>query len=1294
MPLSFKSSLYSFLENLCKTNSCEHGICVDTLFEQKCICEEGWAGERCDSAENKCAEDPCRNGGKCIRQITSYKCECSAGYFGKNCQHLVDHCISSPCSNNGTCTNLGPSYVCTCPLGYEGVHCEHNIDECKYNKCNEVGTQNCEDGINSFSCICKPGYEGSYCEQKIDQCKSSPCRNNGSCVDVGASFQCNCAEGWTGQRCEKQASVCMNNPCHNNGHCVPTSSGYFCVCPEGVSGKDCEVAPNRCMGEPCLNGGVCGDFGSRLQCTCNKSYRGDGCQYIKDLCGPDTCQNGGSCFVENGKFNCLCPSGFTGEHCETNINDCLTSPCPVNSQCIDQINGVYCRCPFNKMGSSCEKDIDEDYDFHFYDSLRPAVVSTALPFSLTGSEFTLSFWVRFDNEQGKGDVLTLYNSSHSNYSLDPVSLLEVNDEGFTLNLFADKPTLHLHFPTSQRVNNGRWNHLVFMWSSHHGSYSLIWNSIRLFDDSGYGVGKQLNINAIISLGSDMTPLEGSITRVHMWDRVISFEDEVPILATSCQESEPSLKNLLVRFSGYTVIKGKVERLSRSTCGRENVKLQEESEIIVENCPPDQYLLTSQREINVTWQEPMFLSRKSLIKIEKNLKPGQILTWGEYDVLYVAYDNASRSSRCSFKIIVAKEHCPVLQEPINGIQACEAWGPQLRYKACSIECRDGFEFSRPPSYFYTCSSDGEWRPRQDNKIMFRYPQCTKTIPATRVVVIKLAYPATTMCSDASKTALRSKLMDAINEINRKWTICSAMEANECIGVRIDIECVSDVSRTKREAHSFRIRVELPVKRTLVVDSVSGQKLAVADVLQDAILTNGAFNMEKVLPNGRPDLNTFQLLDQFHCQPGQIPVDDVCVPCAPGTYYSASSSECEPCAEGTYQPLSGRSQCFTCPSNQVTAGMGAISEDECKDNCKPGHYLDLTTSKCTACGLGFYQPKSGSFKCISCGIGKITLSNSSTTEEQCKDECPDGEQLSMSGVCQPCAFGFYRSRGENKQCVQCPPGTTTETTSSTRREQCNTPLCRPGQYLVKETKHCQFCQRGTFQDVEQQTSCKLCPVDHTTAAEGATAESQCYNTNQCTTGEDDCSWHALCIDLPDQNDIPSYECKCKPGYIGNGTYCKDACNNFCLNDGVCKKNPVGLVECVCKDYFTGERCEERVQQSSQKFTLIMAAIGGVVVVLVAIVSIVYMISCRFNRLDEIQPEKSHIDDLQNNFIYGPPIIDGARPVGYYYEDDDEFESKSMYVTEKDSDDNIRENTLEQRIRTAQQHMYRPSMTQDQI
>lgn len=187
----------------------------------------------------------------------------------------------------------------------------------------------------------------------------------------------------------------------------------------------------------------------------------------------------------------------------------------------------------------------------------------------------------------------------------------------------------------------------------------------------------------------------------------------------------------------------------------------------------------------------------------------------------------------------------------------------------------------------------------------------------------------------------------------------------------------------------------------------------------------------------------------------------VPCAPGSFYSSDSQKCHLCPEGEYQPLSGRSQCFTCPQGTVTPGAGAINEADCKGqfpcglfisplaNCPPGHFFDLSSSSCSPCGAGFYQSHGGSFDCIACGVGKTTLSDRATHEDECRDECPDGEQLSAAGSCRPCPIGTYRTRGEHRQCLGCPEGTTTEAVGSTRKSQCSIPRCKAGQFLVKET-----------------------------------------------------------------------------------------------------------------------------------------------------------------------------------------------------------------------------------------------------
>ncbi|PAV81132.1 hypothetical protein WR25_22379 isoform C [Diploscapter pachys] len=1062
-PKGFRGKRCHIKEDLCVSSPCVHGTCVDSLFKRSCLCEEGWTGENCETNIDECVDSPCKNGATCIDGIGNFTCHCQAGYRGVRCQHLIDHCAAQPCSNNATCTNLGPSYHCACLLGFDGVHCEHNIDECKLGKCNALGTETCQDGVNSFECVCKQGWTGENCEHKIDQCADSPCQNNATCVDIGSTFRCDCKPPWSGIRCEIEMGFCSSNPnpCKNDGHCVNLLGDYFCVCPEGVSGKNCEIAPNRCLGEPCLHGGVCGDFGSRLECACPKGYTGAGCQYLEDSCAPGVCKNGGECQRTSSGFHCKCTPGFTGSRCETNVDDCSSSPCPESATCIDQINTHKCLCSLNMTGAECDKPIEVDYDLHFYDPVRPSMATQSVPARLNGTAYTISLWVKFDAPNAKGTVLRMMSSSNSNYMTnDAWAMVIVTSEEVILRYKREAKPLHLHFPANQRINDGYWNHLVISWSAKSGTYSLVWNSIRLFADNWIDRRYDLNHNVTLVLGSAEYPVfEGLITRVNLWNRLLDFEKEIPIMVAGCQAADEIFDGLLVRFENYNEIVGKVERIPKSSCGREKRRnFEDENGVIrVEDCPTDQLLVSHKREMNVSWPEPTFIGVHPIVRVEKNMKQGQIVTWGEYDVLYVAHDNATNTAQCNFKIRVTREHCTDLPHPINGIQACENWGPQLKYKACSIECRDGFEFPRTPAIFYTCGADGEWRPREERNVLFRYPQCTKSVPATRVVHMSVNYPATNLCNSASKDALKNKLYEALNSVNRKWNLCTLTDNNGCVGLQVDVKCENEEEDETELVRSIRatspsalrVQIEIPVKRNSVNEPGSIIKLSPADVIQNEVINGTTFNFEKVLPNGRPDLSSFQLVEEFSCQPGQVPIGDSCVPCAPGQFHSSVTNQCELCAEGDYQPLTGRTECFKCPTGQITPGKGAIYEQECKPNCPPGHQLDAATSTCVPCGFGFYQPSGGSFTCIACGVGKTTLTDKATSEQECRDECPDGEQLSHAGICQACPVGSYRTRGEHKQCIECPIGTTTEGKSSTRREQCNTPRCNPGQFLVRET-----------------------------------------------------------------------------------------------------------------------------------------------------------------------------------------------------------------------------------------------------
>ena len=77
------------------------------------------------------------------------------------------------------------------------------------------------------------------------------------------------------------------------------------------------------------------------------------------------------------------------------------------------------------------------------------------------------------------------------------------------------------------------------------------------------------------------------------------------------------------------------------------------------------------------------------------------------------------------------------------------------------------------------------------------------------------------------------------------------------------------------------------------------------------------------------------------------------------------------------------------------------------------------------------------------------------------------------------------------------------------------------------------------------------------------------DECLTNNGGCDTQANCI-----NSIGSYECKCKPGYIGNGTQCF-ACNEneYSFNDTTCFSCPENstssiasssIIDCKCTSF----------------------------------------------------------------------------------------------------------------------------------
>lgn len=92
--------------------------------------------------------------------------------------------------------------------------------------------------------------------------------------------------------------------------------------------------------------------------------------------------------------------------------------------------------------------------------------------------------------------------------------------------------------------------------------------------------------------------------------------------------------------------------------------------------------------------------------------------------------------------------------------------------------------------------------------------------------------------------------------------------------------------------------------------------------------------------------------------------------------------------------------------------------------------------------------------------------------------------------------------------------------------------------------------------------------------------------------------------------SFRCKCESGWVGEACQYVDSCNNSpCENGATCKANvQTGNVSCLCRDYFTGSRCETSQEQTdpSEKTAVSQyILIGGIIAACVLAMLLLFLL-----------------------------------------------------------------------------------------
>jgi hypothetical protein len=183
----------------CSLDCGVHGTCVGSSGGEVCECEEGYEGDGCD----ECApgfEDPDENGsceplilcdsdcglhGVCVVESGQDVCRCDEGYAGQTCETCAPGyqdndgdgtckvaCAQdgTDCSGHGTCDDASGTPVCSCAAGYAGDACEgcasgyqdHDDDGTCAPDCSGVACpakSACEDASGTAICVCLTGYE-------------------------------------------------------------------------------------------------------------------------------------------------------------------------------------------------------------------------------------------------------------------------------------------------------------------------------------------------------------------------------------------------------------------------------------------------------------------------------------------------------------------------------------------------------------------------------------------------------------------------------------------------------------------------------------------------------------------------------------------------------------------------------------------------------------------------------------------------------------------------------------------------------------------------------------------------------------------------------------------------------------------------------------------------------------------------------------------------------------------------------------------------------------------------------
>ena len=371
--------------NVCTTNTCPAGVCVDTPVADGFPCDDSngctqtdecQAGVCTGSNPVTCtASDQCHDAGVCIpatglctdpakadgttcddSDLCSGISTCQAGVCTGS--DWVTCTASDQCHDVGTC-NPGTG-VCTDPAKTDGSPCDDS------NACTQTDT--CQGGVctGSNPVVCSPldqCHNAGTCNPGTGIC-SNPQKPNGSpCDDSNACTQTDTCQGGV---CTGSNPVVCNplDQCHDAGTCNPGTG--ICTNPPKADGTACDDV-DMCTQTDTCQAGVC--TGSNpVICTAQDQCHDAGtCDPGTGVCSNpqksdgSPCDDGDPCSTNDVCDSGTCVTGATNK--DTDGDGYLDGDCPGGDDCDDNEFAVNPGEIENKTeGSTCSDTWDNDCD--------------------------------------------------------------------------------------------------------------------------------------------------------------------------------------------------------------------------------------------------------------------------------------------------------------------------------------------------------------------------------------------------------------------------------------------------------------------------------------------------------------------------------------------------------------------------------------------------------------------------------------------------------------------------------------------------------------------------------------------------------------------------------------------------------------------------------------------------------------------------------------------------------------------------------------------------------------------